>query len=96
MPTLAQVMLELKKHKEELSSKYFIKRIGVFGSFARGDASEGSDLDILVELAQPIGLDFISLADELEEILKVKVDLLSDKSIKPSLKKYIDEDLLYV
>ena len=96
MQTLTQVLPDLKNCKEELFPRYFIKRMGIFGSYARGEASDNSDIDVLVELSQPIGLDFITLADELEAKLNIKVDLLTFNSLKPSLRKIIEEDLIYV
>ncbi len=96
MHTLSQVISDLQNCKEELFPRYSIKRMGIFGSYARGEASESSDLDVLVELSQPIGLEFITLADELEAKLNLKVDLLTFNSLKPSLRKYIEEDLIYV
>lgn len=91
-----QILLTLRAHKAELSKKYPIKRLGIFGSYVRGDAKEQSDLDILVELSGPIGLDYVLLGDELEDLLQVKIDLLSANALKYSLRKSIDEDIVYV
>jgi predicted nucleotidyltransferase len=54
------------------------------------------DIDILVEFRKPIGIEFIDLADELEEILKLKVDLVSKKGIKDKYLKSIETELEYV
>lgn len=68
----------------------------MFGSYARGDQGEGSDIDILVEFKEPVGILFIHLADFLEEILESGVDLVTPDAIKPNRRKYIMEDVSYV
>ena len=55
-----------------------------------------SDIDIVVEFKEPVGFLFIHLADFLEEILEIKVDLLTFDAIKPNRREYIMEDLIYV
>jgi uncharacterized protein len=55
-----------------------------------------SDVDILVEFDRPIGLAFVQLADELEELLDAKVDLVSHRAIQPRMMKHIEPDLIYV
>jgi hypothetical protein len=70
--------------------------MAIFGSVSRGDDTTESDVDILVELNQPIGIEFIDLADELQEILNKKVDLVSRKGIKNRYFKHIKNELKYV
>jgi len=96
MKNLNEIKQLLEHHKQRLKDKYHIKSIGLFGSVVRGDMNVRSDVDILVEFERPIGLDFVSLADELEEILGVKVDLVTPYAIKPRMMKYIERDLIYV
>lgn len=96
MNKLEQISNIISRNKEELKLKYKISRIGIFGSFSRNEATKESDVDILVEFSEPIGLDFVLLAEELELMLGKKVDLVSSKAVKPRLKKYIEEDLIYV
>lgn len=96
MKTLSEIKNRLENHKPELMAKYHIKNIGLFGSIVRGDTTAKSDVDILVEFEKPIGLDFVLLADELEEILGVKVDLVTPNAIKPRMFEYIKRDLVYV
>jgi hypothetical protein len=79
-------------------SKHGVNKAALFGSVARGDFNEGSDVDLLVELGEEMSLfDFIGLKQELEDQLQTKVDLVQYKTIKPSLKKYIlkDERVFY-
>jgi hypothetical protein len=96
MKNLYQILSIISENKDSLKRKYRISKIGVFGSYSRNEATEESDVDILVEFEEPIGLDFVLLAEELELLLGNKVDLVSSKAVKPRLKKYIEEDLIYV
>lgn len=96
MKTIDEIRKLLDQHKPMLKAKYNIKNIGLFGSIVRGDVNPDSDVDILVEFEKPIGLDFVSLADELEEILGVKIDLVTPNAIKPTMFEYIKQDLIYV
>jgi predicted nucleotidyltransferase len=86
----------LTRYKDHLKKKYHVKSMAIFGSYARGEENPSSDLDIIVTFDQPIGLDFVILADELESLLRVKVDLVSEKAVKPRMINSIKKDLLYV
>lgn len=96
MKTVDEIKSILAQHKEELRDRYKVKEIGIFGSYIRGEQREKSDLDILVEFEEPIGLEFIELAEFLESILELKVDLVSKGAVKSNRWKYIEEDLIYV
>jgi hypothetical protein len=96
MKKLEEIKNIIKQHKAELEEKYKVKEIAIFGSYTRGDQDEDSDIDILVDFREPVGFLFIHLADYLEEILELKVDLLTPDAIKPNRQKYIMEDLVYV
>ncbi len=66
----------------------------IFGSRARGEAGSDSDLDVLVRFSVPIGLyDFIGLEQDLSEVLKAKVDLVSEESVHPYIKENVAKDL---
>ncbi len=96
MSNITDVINKLKNSRPSLVNKYKIDKIGVFGSYTRNEQKEGSDVDILVEFSEPIGLEFVSLADELEAILGEKVDLVSKKAIKLKYLKFVEKDLKYV
>lgn len=67
-------------------AKYGAKKIGIFGSYARDEATHKSDLDILVEFsARKSLLEIVGIEQELSDALKIKVDLLTEKSISPYL-----------
>ena len=96
MLSLLEIKNTLLSHKQRLSSKYGLINIAIFGSYARNQQTVSSDLDILVEFNRPIGLEFIDLTDELEHILKLKVDLVSKKGLKERHLKSIEKELEYV
>jgi len=72
----------LKANKLDLLTRYHLKSIGIFGSFTREDFKDDSDIDILIDYDQPLGIEFIDLAEELEKILNLKVDLVSKNGVK--------------
>lgn len=96
MITLEHILLILRKHKPELQRKYPISSLAVFGSYARGDATEKSDIDIAVEINGPMGMNFIEMADEIEDLLGKKTDVVSKRSIKPQYLPYVEKDIVYV
>ena len=93
MSTVIQI---LKEHKEELFKKYPLKSMALFGSYSRGEETIDSDVDVMVELAGPIGIRFLNLYYEIENLLNKKVDLVSKRGIKPVYFAFIEPDLIYV
>jgi hypothetical protein len=86
-------MEEKIKKLVELLKAYGAKKIKLFGSYARGDWSSNSDLDVIVEFEDVKSLlELIKIEQELEEALNVKVDLLTEESVSPYLKKNIKRD----
>lgn len=75
-----------------------VKRAFLFGSAARGEQDEQSDVDILVELdySQPIGLGFVRMKLELEDLLKRKVDILTSKSVSKYIQPFIDSEKILI
>lgn len=86
----------LRELKPTLSEKYSVARIGYFGSYARNEQSESSDIDILVDFRKPLGWEFFDLQDFLEKELKVKVDLVSIRALKEQLKDSILHQVKFV
>jgi predicted nucleotidyltransferase len=87
----------LLQHKAELQKKFKVKTIGVFGSYVRGEQKRGSDVDVLVEFEEPIGLfEFMDLEDYLSQLLGVKVDLVSKKALKPHIGERILEEVIMI
>ena len=95
MKTRKEIEEILKKHKPVLKGKYRVKEIGIFGSYVRGEASEKSDVDILVAFDGTIGWEFIDLKDFLEEILGQEVDLVTANALKPQLRDEILKEVVY-
>ena len=96
MYTREEILSILKINKPTLLKKYPISELGLFGSYARGDNNNKSDIDILVDFNDRLGVGFIDLAHELEDIFKVKVDLVSRKGIKPRYLTSVEENLVHV
>jgi uncharacterized protein len=96
MRTLHEIEKTLSNHKPRLLRDYPIKSLAIFGSYSRKEQKADSDLDILVEFSDRIGIRFIDLAEDLEKIVGFKVDLVSKKGIKEKYLKSIDSDLIYV
>lgn len=96
MNSFPEIQHKLLSQKKELFEKYPIKSLAIFGSYARNEQGPESDLDLMVEFHSRIGSEFIELADDLEEILGIKVDLVSRKGIKERYFERIREDLVYV
>ena len=81
---------EIKRKILPILKRYEVKRVGLFGSFVRGEMRKGSDIDILVEIEKDISLfDFVGIKLEIEEALGEKVDLVEYNTIKPILKERI-------
>ena len=86
---------KLKKLKPILEKNYKVKTIGLFGSFAKNEANEDSDVDILVQFSEDIGWEFVDLKQFLEENLEREVDLVTVEALKPELKEEILRDMIY-
>jgi len=96
MYNTSQIINILKSRKRDLEKKYPISELALFGSYARGDNNEKSDIDILVDFNGRIGIEFISLAHDLEDIFNAKIDLVSRKGIKPKYLPFVEKDLIHV
>jgi uncharacterized protein len=81
--------------RDELNERFTVKRIGVFGSYVRGDADSESDVDNIVELAEPIFDHYMDLNFRLEEILGLPVDLVISDTVKPRLRPIIEQEVVY-
>ena len=91
----AHILRVIREKQPELTSRFTVRRIGVFGSFARDSANPESDVDILVELAEPTFDHYMDLKFFLEEILDSPVDLVMADTIKPRLRPIIGKEVVY-
>lgn len=88
--TIKQITIPILK-------QYGVERASLFGSAARGEDNPGSDIDILVSIKKPIGIfEFMGLQFALEEALKKKVDLVSERAINKYIKPFIEQDLIVI
>jgi predicted nucleotidyltransferase len=94
--TKDEVLRILQREKPELVRRYGLKRLALFGSYAREDQHEASDVDILVEVDPSIGLGFVELAEQLEDAIGVRTEVVSRRAIKPRYWDIIKEDLVDV
>ena len=96
MITKKEIEKKLTSLKPVLLQKYHVERIGYFGSFAKGNATETSDIDILLEFNKPVGWEFFDIQDLLIDSLKRKIDLVSINAIKKQLKDSILQQTIFV
>ena len=91
------VLQILQRERKGLMERYPISALSVFGSVARDEAREDSDVDILVEFSRPVGLfQFIELQQTLEALLGSKVDLGTRRSLKPRIKEQVLQEAIRV
>ncbi len=98
MKTIVEIKKILNDYRDSLRQRFGVARIAVFGSYSRGDQTPTSDLDLMVEFERPIGWEFVSLCETLEQILQLKVDVATPAMLtaKPRLWRSVREDLQYV
>jgi predicted nucleotidyltransferase len=96
MTSLASIKSALHQIKPELIEKFHVSSIGLFGSVVRDDFSPSSDVDIIVDFSQPIGIEFIELADFIEKKLNKSIDLVSKNGIKDKYFSTIKSEIVYV
>jgi predicted nucleotidyltransferase len=89
------VLRALAAMREELAQRFSVRRIGVFGSCARGEAGPASDVDIIVELAEPTFDHYMDLKFHLEDVLQRPVDLVMADTVKPRLRPIIEQEAVY-
>ncbi|RIK31497.1 MAG: nucleotidyltransferase [Anaerolineae bacterium] len=93
-----EVVVQLLKQKNaEMSSKFGVKSLQLFGSVARNEASSASDVDLLVEFNRPVGyFGLFALQDYLEKLLGCHVDLGTPDSLKPYIRERVMRELIHV
>ncbi len=80
---------KIKSKIKKILKKYKVVKAGIFGSYARGEETKKSDIDILIQLKKPIGFEFVKIQFELEKEIGKKIDIVTYKSINPLLKNKI-------
>lgn len=100
MLTREQVIQRLRKEQPYLAAEFGVSKIGLFGSYVKGQASPISDIDLLVEFERPIGFRFLELVDYLERVLECQVDVLTPAGVEnirvQKVAQNISESIVYV
>lgn len=96
MKTTNEVVGILQRAKPELAREFGVTRIALFGSYARGEQLDSSDVDIIVEVPPSIGLRFVDLAERIESLLGIRSDVVSRRAIRPHHWAFVERDLLDV
>ena len=96
MITKDEILSTLAKDKAELQRRFEVRKLALFGSYARGEERADSDVDILVEVDPSIGLEFVTLAQRIEQLLGVNVDLVSSRAVTAKAMEFIGPELIYV
>jgi len=96
MKTQQYITARLTELKPILQQKYPVAAIALFGSYARNEQTEASDVDVMIELNGKMGIEFFKMADEIEDYLGIKTDVASKNGIKPRYFDFIKSDLIYV
>lgn len=98
--TQEQALELLRENLSFLATEFGVKRIGLFGSYAKGTFTEHSDVDVIVEFERPIGFKFIELTEYLERLFGRKVDVLTPAGLEgirvPQVAQNISESIVYV
>jgi len=85
----------IKSHATDIKTLFSVRRIGIFGSFARGEQKDSSDVDILVEFEKPSFKNFMNLSFYLEDLLEREVDLVTLKGLHPRIRPYVEKDVIW-
>ena len=94
---LAYFLAQLRQHMPLLAERYHVHSLGVFGSYARHEQSDDSDVDLLVSFDQSPGLlKFIELENYLSDLLGVQVDLVMKDALKPALGQFVAAEVVMV
>jgi hypothetical protein len=97
MKKITAIKKILRDHKAIIRDRYNVQRIGVFGSYVRGDMHRKSDVDVLVEFSEPISLiQLVSLENYLSDLIGIKVDVVPREDIRSEIKDDILNEAVYV
>jgi len=91
------VLTRLKGSIKEIRQRFSVKALSIFGSIARDEARDNSDMDVLVVFAQKANFDgFMELKFYLEDLLGTGVDLVTDKALRPQVRRAIEQEMIHV
>lgn len=90
-----EIQRTIIKHKAYIAEVFLVEKLGLFGSFARDEQTEESDIDLLVEFKQPVGFEFIELKEYLESLFQKPVDLVTANALKPFMKEQVMNEVRF-
>ncbi len=95
--TQKQILDYLSMHKERFEKLYSVNKIGIFGSYARNEATSNSDIDIVVDLKKSTMFGLVAIKNDIEEYFKTHVDIVQIRDrMNEFLKKRIEQEAIYV
>jgi len=96
--TIVEIRTLLAEHQEDLRRRFGVWVVGIFGSFARGEAGLVSGVNLLIELERPLGWEIVEVKEHLEALLGLRVDIVTRGALrkKPRLRQSIEEDFIRV
>ena len=95
MPTREEILGLLRERRDEMQMRFSVRSIGLFGSFARDATTDGSDIDLLVDLEKPTFDHYMDLKFYLEGLFGRSVDLVLSDTVKPRLVPHILREVAY-
>jgi len=93
--TRSEIERILQEKKTFLADNFYVKRIGLFGSYVRNEQTDASDIDILVEFSKPVGFEFIDLKFYLEDLFQKHIDLVTPDALKPLIRDDIMSEVQF-
>lgn len=90
--TAEDIMNELETHTDILK-KYKVRKIGLFGSYVRGEQNAGSDIDFLVDFQEPSFDNFMDLVFFLEDLFNKRVELITENNLSPYMRPYVEKEI---
>jgi predicted nucleotidyltransferase len=97
MKTLEEIKQTLRETKPLLQEQYQVTELGIFGSYARGEQTETSDVDVLIDYDQaPTLFKLVELRDYLAEVIEMKVDVVTKNGLKPTIRERVLSEVVYI
>ncbi len=97
MKTFEDIEKIIRDNKRELREGYGLEELGIFGSYARGEQNQESDIDILVKVRRPMGFGkFIRLEERISRLLGIRADLVTEEALKPHIGRRMSEEIRHV
>lgn len=96
LTTKHEIESKLRNVLPDIQSRFKVKRIGLFGSYVTGEQTDESDIDLIVEFSERVGMDYFNLMVFLEDLFEKKIDLVTPGGLKPRIKQAVLDQAVYV